>query len=199
MGPNEIRLTGDRRHLAVGGTTTGDLRRSRLRAEQRAERLSKKLFVGGLAWATDEASLRAAFEEYGPVAEAKVILDRDTGRSRGFGFVTFQEQADAEKAMTELDGKELDGRRIRVNEAQARQGGGGGGRGRGGGGGFGGGGGGRGFDDRGGGRGFDDRGGGRGFDDRGGGRGFDDRGGGRGFDDRRGGRGGRGGRGRGGY
>ena len=78
------------------------------RAEQRAARLSKKLFVGGLAWATDETSLRAAFEEYGPVVEAKVILDRETNRSRGFGFVTFQEDADADKAMKELDGAQLD-------------------------------------------------------------------------------------------
>lgn len=138
--------------------------------------MSKKLFVGGLAWATDEASLLEAFQQFGPVAEAKVILDRETGRSRGFGFVTYENDADADTAMKELDGAQLDGRSIRVNEAQARQGGGGGGGPRRGGGGGGGGG-------RGGGGGFEDR----GFDDRGGGRSFEDRG------RDRGGRGGRGG------
>src|ERR1043165_6518510 len=53
------------------------------------ERMSKKLFVGGLSWGTDDQSLRAAFERFGPIDEAKVITDRETGRSRGFGFITF--------------------------------------------------------------------------------------------------------------
>jgi heterogeneous nuclear ribonucleoprotein A1/A3 len=105
--------------------------------------LQNKLFVGGLAWATDDASLRTAFEEFGPVTDAKVILDRDTGRSRGFGFVTYADDESAGEAVKGLDGAELDGRRIRVNVAQERErrgggGGGGGGRGRGGGGGGGG-------------------------------------------------------------
>lgn len=109
--------------------------------------MGNKLFVGGLAWATDDASLRAAFEQFGPVMDAKVILDRETGRSRGFGFVTMQDEAAAKTAMSELDGQQLDGRAIRINEAEERQrggrGGGGGGGGRGGGGGgYGGGGGG---------------------------------------------------------
>ncbi len=104
-----------------------------------------KLFVGGLAWATTDDSLRAGFEQYGEVTEARVILDRETGRSRGFGFVTFAD-AESAQAAKELDGQELDGRRIRVDEAKAKGGGGGGGGGRrgGGGGGWGGGGGGRG-------------------------------------------------------
>jgi RNA recognition motif-containing protein len=106
--------------------------------------MSKKLFVGGLAWATTDESLHDAFAAYGEVTEAKVILDRDTGRSRGFGFVTFSDPAAADEAQAQLDGQPLDGRNIRVNEAQDRRGGGGGG-GRGGrGGGYGGGGGGRG-------------------------------------------------------
>jgi cold-inducible RNA-binding protein len=94
--------------------------------------LSKKLFVGGLSWDTTDDSLRTAFQEFGPVTDAKVITDRDTGRSRGFGFVTFTEASDAEAAMSSMDGAELDGRRIRVNEAENnddRRGGGGGGRG----------------------------------------------------------------------
>lgn len=95
--------------------------------------MSKKLFVGGLAWATTAEGLQSAFEKFGPVREAKVIMDRDTGRSRGFGFVTYDSNDDGDKAMQEMDGAELDGRRIRVNEAEERQrGGGGGGGGRGG-------------------------------------------------------------------
>lgn len=104
------------------------------------EKVSKKLFVGGLAWATTEESLLSAFSKFGPVQEAKVILDRETGRSRGFGFVTFADNAAGEEAIGAMDGAELDGRRIRVNEAEERQrrgpGGGGGDRGGGGGGGY---------------------------------------------------------------
>ncbi len=100
--------------------------------------MSNKLFVGGLAWATTDEGLRAAFERFGPLTEAKVISDRDTGRSRGFGFVTFEAPADAATAMQEMDGTDLDGRSLRVSEAQERRGGGGGGGGRNGGGGGGG-------------------------------------------------------------
>jgi len=113
--------------------------------------MSNKLFVGGLAWATDDEGLRAAFSEHGTVTDAKVINDRDTGRSRGFGFVTFESADQAQAAIAAMDGSNLDGRNIRVNEAQERSprrggggGGGGYGGGRGGGGGYGGGGGGRG-------------------------------------------------------
>lgn len=80
--------------------------------------MSNKLFVGGLSWDTNDASLAAAFSRLGTVTEAKVISDRDTGRSRGFGFVTFEAPADAKRAIAELDGTELDGRTIRVNEAE---------------------------------------------------------------------------------
>lgn len=82
--------------------------------------MSKKLFAGGLSWNTTDESLRAAFEEFGPVREAKVILDRETSRSRGFGFVTFENADDAAKAQKELDGAKVDGRRIRVNVAEQR-------------------------------------------------------------------------------
>lgn len=87
--------------------------------------MGNKLFVGGLAWGTDEDSLRQAFESFGSVREAKVIVDRETGRSRGFGFVTFEAEADAQAAIKGLDGSSLDGRNIRVNEAEDRRGGGG--------------------------------------------------------------------------
>ena len=82
--------------------------------------MSNKLFVGSLSWDTTDDSLRAAFEAFGQVREARVILDRDTGRSRGFGFVTFATGDHAQEAMTKMDGAMLDGRTIRVNEAQER-------------------------------------------------------------------------------
>jgi len=96
-----------------------------------------KLFVGGLAWATNDASLKELFEQFGEVTDAKVITDRETGRSRGFGFVTFSESDSANSALQELNGSELDGRTIRVDTAteRSRGGGGGGGPRRGGGGG----------------------------------------------------------------
>ena len=101
--------------------------------------MSKKLFVGGLSWGTNDDGLREAFERFGSIHEAKVILDRETGRSRGFGFVTFDNDDDAMGAMSEMDGQDLDGRSIKVNEAQERaprSGGGGGGHRGGGGGGW---------------------------------------------------------------
>jgi len=89
--------------------------------------MSKKLFVGGLAWATDGEALKSAFSQYGEVTEATVITDRDTGRSRGFGFVTFND-AESAKAALALNGTDLDGRTIRVDLAsEKREGGGGGG------------------------------------------------------------------------
>jgi len=120
--------------------------------------VSKKLFVGSLSWNTTDEGLRRAFEKFGEVLEAKVIKDRETDRSRGFGFVSFANPKDAMDAMAAMDGQELDGRTIKVNEAQERErtgGGGGGPRG----GGFGGG---RGGERRGGGGGGERRGGGGG-------------------------------------
>ncbi len=113
--------------------------------------MGKKLFVGGLSWDTTDEGLRAAFATFGEVTEAKVITDRETGRSRGFGFVTFADQESATTAKGEMDGTSLDGRNIKVDEAHERgRGGGGRGGGYGGGGGRGGygGGGGRGGWDR---------------------------------------------------
>jgi RNA recognition motif-containing protein len=77
-----------------------------------------KLFIGGLSWDTDDSGLRAAFEPYGEVREAKVITDRDTGRSRGFGFVTYSNSDDATKAIEAQNGATLDGRTLRVDVAQ---------------------------------------------------------------------------------
>ena len=97
--------------------------------------MSKRLYVGGLSWDTDDGGLRQAFERFGEISDAKVITDRETGRSRGFGFVGFADGAAATTAIAEMDGTELDGRTIRVNEARERTGGGGAGGGGGGGGG----------------------------------------------------------------
>jgi cold-inducible RNA-binding protein len=79
--------------------------------------MQNKLFVGGLAWGTDNAGLERAFASYGRIEEARVITDRETGRSRGFGFVTFANEEDAKKALA-LDGSQLDDRSIKVNIAE---------------------------------------------------------------------------------
>ncbi|GBG86879.1 hypothetical protein CBR_g42163 [Chara braunii] len=89
-------------------------------------------FVGGLAWATDDRALQNAFRQCGDVVDCKVILDRETGRSRGFGFVTFADEKSMNNAISTMNGVELDNRSITVNQAQARSG-----RSGGGGGGFG--------------------------------------------------------------
>ncbi len=94
--------------------------------------MSKKLFVGSLSWDTNDEGLRNAFSTHGEVSEAVVISDRDTGRSRGFGFVTFEDDEAADQAIAALNGSELDGRTIRVDVAQAKQRNSGGGGGRGG-------------------------------------------------------------------
>ncbi|CAL4926600.1 unnamed protein product [Urochloa decumbens] len=85
-----------------------------------------RCFVGGLAWATNTDSLQQAFAPYGDVLDSKVITDRETGRSRGFGFVTFSSEQSMLDAIEAMNGKELDGRNITVNQAQSRSGGGGG-------------------------------------------------------------------------
>ena len=82
--------------------------------------MSKKLFVGSLSWDTTDNNLRSAFERFGEVTEARVITDRETGRSRGFGFVTFAQGEDAIQAMNEMNGAQLDGRSINVDEASER-------------------------------------------------------------------------------
>lgn len=120
--------------------------------------MAKKVFVGSISWNTTEQDLHKHFEKFGTILEAKVVTDRESGRSRGFGFVTFEEDSAARQAISEMDNNVLDGRMIRVSEAQertprdggqGRRGGGGGDRDRNGGRGRGGGGGGRGGrDDR---------------------------------------------------
>ena len=100
----------------------------------------KNIFVGNLDFAATESSIRTLFEPYGNVERVNLVTDRDTGRSRGFAFVEMTDSAEADRAIAALNGHELDGRALNINEARPKpQGGGGGGGGRG----FGGGGGGR--------------------------------------------------------
>jgi RNA recognition motif-containing protein len=131
--------------------------------------MNTRLYVGNLSFNTTADGVRAVFAEFGKVDDVHLVSDRETGRSRGFAFVTMSTAEEATKAIAGMDGRTVDGRPLRVNEAEQRQahrGGGGGGRGFGGGGGrsgYGGGG-----DDQGGGGGGRSRGGGRGVGGRGG-------------------------------
>ena len=110
--------------------------------------MGKKLYVGNLAYGLSDSDLQQLFEAHGTVQSAQVIMDRDTGRSKGFGFVEMGSDQEAQAAIAALNGKEINGRALTVNEARPKEGGGGGGGrgrggpggGRGGGGGYGGGG-----------------------------------------------------------
>ncbi len=83
--------------------------------------MSKKIFVGNLPWSVDDNVLADLFNEHGEVISARVITDRETGRSRGFGFVEMKDGGAAKEAMRALDGAEVDGRALRVNEANERE------------------------------------------------------------------------------
>jgi RNA recognition motif-containing protein len=83
--------------------------------------MATKLYVGNLNYQTQEEDLRSLFEQFGEIASANIVFDRDTGRSRGFGFVEFAEEQAARAAESALNGTELDGRTLRVNEARPRQ------------------------------------------------------------------------------
>jgi RNA recognition motif-containing protein len=108
--------------------------------------MAKNIYVGNLVWDATPDDLLALFQDHGKVTRAQVIMDRETGRSRGFGFVEMESDAEAQKAIEELNGFDYKGRPLTVNEARPREE-------RGGGGGYGGGGGGRGGYGGGGGRG----------------------------------------------
>jgi cold-inducible RNA-binding protein len=95
--------------------------------------MNSRLYVGNLSFYTTEDTLLRTFSQCGEVSEAKLVIDRETGRSRGFAFVVMGSDAEAQKAISELDGTDLDGRPLRVNIAEERKpraGGGGGGFGR---------------------------------------------------------------------
>ncbi|OJA21386.1 hypothetical protein AZE42_09777 [Rhizopogon vesiculosus] len=133
--------------------------------------MAVKVHVGNLSWNTTDETLKDAFRDFGEVTDAIVMSDRETGRSRGFGFVTFSSDDQANAAVSGMNEQELDGRRLRVNLANARPSGGGGGGGYGGGGG--------GYSSRGGGGGgYGSRGGGGGYQGGGGGGGYGGGGGG---------------------
>jgi len=114
-------------------------------------RVMMKLYIGNLPFSTDDSQLRSLFESHGEVVSASIVMDRDTGRPRGFGFVEMSNDDEARSAIEAMNGQQVDGRAIVVNEAKPREsrggfgGGGGGGRSSGGGGGRSGGGGGGGY------------------------------------------------------
>ena len=83
--------------------------------------MGNKIFVGGLSWNTTEAGLESFLSQVGEITEVKIIQDRETGRSRGFGFVTFVDTDAANQAVENFDGTELDGRTIKVNIAEERK------------------------------------------------------------------------------
>jgi RNA recognition motif-containing protein len=121
--------------------------------------MGKKLYVGNLPYSVRDSDLEDLFAAHGAVQSAQVIIERDTGRSKGFGFVEMSNDQEAQEAISALNGRDMEGRTLTVNEARPKEEGGGGGRrGGGGGGGYGGGGGGS----RGGGGGYGGGGGGRG-------------------------------------
>jgi RNA recognition motif-containing protein len=135
--------------------------------------MSTKIYVGNLPWRATDAQLSELFSVHGDVTEARIITDRETGRSRGFGFVTMASNDGAQNAIRALNGHSIEGRALVVNEAREQQGAGGGGGGGfrrsgggGGGGGYGGGGGGGGYGGGGGGGGYGDSGGGGGYGQR---------------------------------
>jgi cold-inducible RNA-binding protein len=79
------------------------------------------IYVGNLSYSMSDSELREAFAGFGEVSSAKVLMDRETGRSRGFGFVEMPNQSEAEAAITQLNGKEVGGRALRVNEARPKE------------------------------------------------------------------------------
>src|SRR5436853_7114415 len=94
--------------------------------------MGKRLYVGNLTYGSTDASLRQLFEAHGTVTSAQVIMDRDTGRSKGFGFVEMASDQEAQAAIAALNGQQIEGRALTVNEARPKTEGGGGGGGRGG-------------------------------------------------------------------
>ena len=84
-------------------------------------KMSQNLFIGSIAYASTDDSLKAFFEAIGEVESARIVTDRDTGRSKGFGFVTYVDEANNQKAIDELNGKELDGRAINVSLARPKE------------------------------------------------------------------------------
>lgn len=89
-------------------------------AGEMREKMGNRIFVGGLPWAVGDNELRTHFESCGDITDAVVVMDRESGRSKGFGFVTFESDDSAQNAIESLDGSEMDGRSVRVSEAKPR-------------------------------------------------------------------------------
>ena len=83
--------------------------------------MGNKLYVGNLPFSLDDSALQSVFSEYGTVTSAKIIMDRDSGRSKGFGFVEMSSDAEAKTAIEQMNGKEVDGRALTVNEARPQE------------------------------------------------------------------------------
>lgn len=83
--------------------------------------MSEKIYVGNLPWSVDSEKLKEMFSEFGEITEAVVISDKYSGRSKGFGFVTFENSESAQKAVSEMNEKEVEGRALKVNEARPRE------------------------------------------------------------------------------
>jgi len=89
--------------------------------KERRESFLMNIYVGNLSYSLSESELQDAFAEFGEVSSAKILSDRETGRSRGFGFVEMPNQAEGEAAVAQLNGKDVGGRALRVNEARPRE------------------------------------------------------------------------------
>src|SRR5438552_1276512 len=116
--------------MILNPMTGSSLEKATIRPEQEKHHMSNKLFVGNLSFNTTENDLQDAFAAHGTVLEANLMMDRTTGRPRGFGFVTMSSAEEAQKAIAALNGKSIDGRALTVNVAKPKEerAGGGGGR-----------------------------------------------------------------------
>src|SRR6266700_42264 len=123
------------RSRSIVGRLEASGRRQFSSCETRRDQMGRRLYVGNLAYNTTELELREVFGKFGTVADAKVVMERETGRPRGFAFVEMSSDQEAQASIAELNGRELGGRALTVSEAQERSGGGGRGGGGGGGGG----------------------------------------------------------------
>ena len=122
QGPGEIEIVTQEDIVGDVPTPSEAMRamEERANAPRQAATVPCRLFVGGLSWDTSEEKLRSVFEEFGTITDSVILTDRDTGRSRGFGFITLENRKDAARAVDQLDGVELDGRNIVVNVATER-------------------------------------------------------------------------------
>jgi RNA recognition motif-containing protein len=120
MGPGQEEATGTTDENKLPEVALEDIQISVAPRPKRGTVGPVKLFVGGLSWDTTTEDLTNAFAKFGAVIDATVILDRATGRSRGFGFVTFEKPPDAQEAVKAMNGAELDGRILKVNLAESR-------------------------------------------------------------------------------